>query len=220
MVADIDGDGRLDLLTAHMLNHQLHLHLRQRDGTFKEQPSFGVGEGPVAIAVGDLDGDGKLDIVTANFTSGDVSLLLGKGKGKFHGEQRLVLTASQAAKALSVSANAAPSAIAIADVNGDSLPDIVTANSGTNSVALLLGAGRGRFQSVRTLAVGQQPLGLAVADVTGDGKLDLITANFGSSDLSVLRGSGSGTFAAEERVHADAAPSSLTVVSVGAALPF
>ena len=201
VVADLNGDGRPDLLTAHMLNRHVHLHVAQPDGSFKEKDEFVVGDGPVALAVGEIDGDGKLDIVTANFTSGDVSLLRGKGKGKFHGEQRLALSAPNAKKAAAaLGVNAAPSAIAIADVNGDTFADIVTTDYGSNSISLLLGAGQGRFQSVRTLAVGQQPVALAVADVTGDGKLDLISANLGSSDLSVLRGLGAAGFAPEQRI--------------------
>jgi hypothetical protein len=213
VVADVNGDGRLDIFTAHMHNRQVHLHLAQRDGSFQEQPSFKVGDGPVALAIGDLDGDGKPDLAVANFASGDMSVLLAKGKGDFHREQRLSLNAPAARAAAALNANAAPTAITIADVNGDAVADIITANFGTNSISLLLGAGKGRFQTAQTLAVGAQPTALAVADITGDGKLDLITANAGSADISLLINQGAGNFSSLP-LAAGAAPASLIVADL------
>jgi VCBS repeat protein len=46
------------------------------DGTFRNALNYGVGNNPVAIAVGDLNGDGKPDLATANFGGANVSILL------------------------------------------------------------------------------------------------------------------------------------------------
>jgi hypothetical protein len=99
--------------------------------------------------------------------------------------------------------------MAVADVNGDSNPDLVVANEYTDnggSVGVLLGNGDGTFQSAATYATGgAYPYSVAVADVNGDGKPDLVVANqcannsgnCGNGDngiVGVLLGNGDGTF--------------------------
>jgi FG-GAP-like repeat len=85
------------------------------------------------------------------------------------------------------------------DFNGDGHLDIVTANTATNDVSLLLGLGDGTFQTARNFAAGTRPVGVAAGDFNGDGKLDLAVANQGSGDVSILLGRGDGTFAPEMR---------------------
>ncbi len=89
---------------------------------------------------------------------------------------------------------------AVGDFNGDGRLDVVTANTNTGDVSLLLGLGDGTFQTARNFPVGVQPLGIAVGDFNGDGKLDVAVANSGSGDVSILLGRGDGTFAPERRV--------------------
>ena len=76
--------------------------------------------------------------------------------------------------------------MAIADLNGDGRPDIVTANSESNTVSVLLGNGDGTFSALQSFAVGDSPRAVAVADLTGDGILDLIVANYNGDTISVL----------------------------------
>ena len=91
-----------------------------------------------------------------------------------------------------------PRPSAVADLNGDGRPDIVTTNSADNTVSVLLGNGDGTFQPQQTFAVGRSPRGLAVADLTGDGIPDLVVANYNDNTVSVLMGNGDGTFQPQE----------------------
>jgi hypothetical protein len=80
--------------------------------------------------VADLDGDSVADLAIANSRSNDVSVLLGNGDGSF-----------QAAVSFALSPIAAPESVAVADLDGDSVPDLVTANGGfggTDDVSVLL----------------------------------------------------------------------------------
>jgi hypothetical protein len=99
--------------------------------------------------------------------------------------------------------------VAVADVNGDGIPDLMVANYFSNnsdgSVGVLLGNGDGTFQPAITYATGGSgAVSVAVADVNRDGKPDLIVANAcnndcsgsGESGVGVLLGNGDGTFRA------------------------
>src|SRR5262249_14688594 len=73
-------------------------------------------------------GDGYPDIVVTtngDLNSNDVSVLLGKGNGTFQGPQRFAV-------------GGFPSAVAVADLNGDAHPHLVTANGGSHDVSGLL----------------------------------------------------------------------------------
>lgn len=75
-LADLDGDGRLDLLTGSAAGEGIAVSRGQGDGTFG--PSIAVGStGRVAsVATGDFDGDGRLDLVASSYGDGTVTLLL------------------------------------------------------------------------------------------------------------------------------------------------
>src|SRR5262249_41525088 len=96
-------------------------------------------------------------------------------------------------------------ALVLADVNGDSILDIVATNVCTvshNCLLVLLGNGNGTFKKRQFYPLaGYSSLGLAIADVNHDGKLDAVTGACGSSNcfgengvVSVLLGNGNGTF--------------------------
>jgi hypothetical protein len=96
------------------------------------------------------------------------------------------------------SVGSSPKNIAVADLNGDSIPDLVVTDYGGSSgaVSILLGNGDGTFQDARTQnSGGNGPVDVKVADYSGKGVGDLIVSNYFSDNLSVLLGNGDGTFA-------------------------
>lgn len=88
-----------------------------------------------------------------------------------------------------------PAAIAVADLDHDSEPDLAVLDSSSGDITSLLGDGKGGFVVVATnVTVGALPRSLATGDFNGDGLLDLVTASFMASTVSVLAGEGDGTF--------------------------
>ena len=85
-----------------------------------------------------------------------------------------------------------PGAVMLADLNGDGIPDLIVANSGSNNVLVYPGLGNGQFGPAvndgHGFFTGTDPIGLYVADLTGNGIPDLVVANAGSNDVSVLLG--------------------------------
>src|SRR6476661_8625189 len=84
-----------------------------------------------------------------------------------------------------------PASVSIGDFNGDGKPDLVVANSGSNTASILLntsttGATTPTFASQVTFATGITPTSISIGDINGDGKPDLAVANFGSNDASIL----------------------------------
>ena len=188
-VADVNGDGRPDLLTANFTTRTAGVLLGNGNGTFGTVTTYGTGtnSNPTGIAVADVNGDGKPDLLTANFNTSTAGVLLGTGTGTFG-----------AVTAYSTGTNSRSSSIAVADVNSDGKPDLLTANPGSDTAGVLLGTGTGTFGTVTTYSTGtgSQPYGIAVADVNSDGRLDLLSANYSSSTAGVLLGTGTGTFGA------------------------
>ena len=85
-----------------------------------------------------------------------------------------------------ISVGSAPFSVTVADVNGDGHLDILTANSGNDTVSVRLGDGAGGFSGTTDLAVGSEPRSATVADVNGDGRLDILVANNDGRTVSVL----------------------------------
>jgi hypothetical protein len=200
-VADLNGDGKLDLVVTNACgtssdcseNGSVGVLLGNGDGTFNPAMTFGTGgQGTDSVAVADVNGDGKPDLVVANLCSssgsscsyaepGDVGVLLGNGDGTF---QPVVVYGSGAYGIESAT---------IADLNGDGEPDVVAANlcsstgsscpfSETGNVGVLLGNGSGTLQSAQTYGSGNIGADFIVAaDVNGDGQPDLLVVNLGSS---------------------------------------
>ncbi len=110
------------------------------------------------------------------------------------------ITNSTTAASLSradLATGASPNGLISADFNNDGKLDLAIANSGDNTVSILLGNGNGTFTAQPTLATGSEPWSLTAGDFNNDGKLDLAVTNFANgavSTVSIFIGNGGGTF--------------------------
>ena len=90
-----------------------------------------------------------------------------------------------------------PVALAVADLNGDGTPDIVTVNRHDGTISILQGNGDGTFTGVAVLPVGSFPTSIAVADLNGDGAADLAIVDSNDGTVSVLLSRSDGGFASQ-----------------------
>jgi hypothetical protein len=122
-VADFNGDGLADIAVANCYNSQnLDVLLSNGNTTFTSLELPGaVGDqydDPAEVATGDLNGDGIPDLVLSNPYSVQIGILLGKGDGTF-----------VAGPVLPVPGEAWAGEAAVADFNGDGIPDLITTAS-------------------------------------------------------------------------------------------
>ena len=183
-IAELDGDGTPDIVVSNRGGNTVSVLLGNGDGTFQPQETFPTGTTPRSVIAADLTPGGPVDILTANLGDDTASILVGRGDGTF----------SYGAQQSAPVAPLAPFQVVVADLTGDGIPDIITANRQDSSVSVLLGNRDGSFQTKETYPTGEGPFSVAVADLTGDGIPDIITANYESATVSVLLGNGDGTF--------------------------
>ena len=183
-IAELDGDGTPDIVVSNRGGNTVSVLLGNGDGTFQPQETFPTGTTPRSVAAAELAPDGPVELLTANLGDDTASILTGRGDGTF----------SYGAQQTAPAPPLAPFQVVVADLNGDGIPDIVTANRQNSSVSVLLGNRDGSFQTKETFPTGQGPFSVAIADLTGDGIPDIITGNYESATVSVLLGNGDGTF--------------------------
>jgi hypothetical protein len=183
-VANINNDGKSDLVVASDSISEFSVLLGNGDGTFQAAIDTGTGFTPNSIAVGDFNGDGIADVAVAG-GSNMLSIFFGKGNGTFQAPVNYTVDAS-------------PQAVAVGDFNGDGKPDLAIGTS--HGIDILLNKGNGTFQAGSTLATGDSVFSFAVGDFNGDHKLDLAASTRMNSSpfqaVSVFLGNGDGTLQA------------------------
>ena len=125
-LADVNADGKLDLLTANRTAGTVSVLLGNGLGSFAAAAGspFAAGSQPFQITTGDFNHDGKVDVAVTNLTGASVSVLNGNGTG-----------ALAAPTAFAVGSQ--PEGIAAADANEDGLADLLAANAVGGSISLL-----------------------------------------------------------------------------------
>jgi hypothetical protein len=126
-----------------------------------------------------------VDLAVANQTAGTVSILHGNGDGTFTVEPTLTLPSG-----------AGPTAIAVADFNGDGFADLAVVNKNANTVSIFLGNGDETFQTPTTLTTGNAPTSIVAQAFNPNAPaiIDLAVTNSTDNTLQIFIGNGKGTF--------------------------
>ena len=187
VIADVNGDGRVDLVVGNGDGQAVSLLFGNGDGTFQVHVEITAGVTPFAVAVGDFNNDHKPDLAVTSVGNASVSILPGNGDGTF---QTPIVSPPGSGSAYGQ--------FAVSDFDGDSILDIATASFHSPTLSVLLGKGDGTIQSPRVITLPQpaNPQSLITSDLDGDGRVDLIVGNSFSDNapLRVLFGNGDGTF--------------------------
>jgi large repetitive protein len=181
--ADLNGDGRADLVAGNSSSNDVSIFLGSGGGAFASEIRVTTGPSPSALVVRDLDGDARPDLAVADRGdgpdfAGDVTLLRGRGDGTFASMGR-------------IGVQGAVLDMALGDFDADANPDLalvvgalpsLSFYSGTE-IALLNGLGDGTFGPEKRFIAASGTVRIAVADFNGNGRDDVVMTGTPQQDL-------------------------------------
>ena len=201
-IADINGDGFLDIITPNFSNNTLTVLTNNGHGGFGSNATIAVGKEPDFVTAVDINNDGHIDLVSVNFGASTLTVLTNDGRGNFDSNATL-------------NVGGGPQMVLAADINGDSKPDLISANiNNPSALTIYTNNGKGGFGFNATLTVGKGAYWVVAVDITGDGKMDLVAANAGANTLTVLTNNGIGGFGSNATIALGSSPGWLTAVDV------
>jgi hypothetical protein len=155
---------------------------------------------PFSMTTGDLDGDGREDVLVSLFRS-QFAVVLARPDRKL------------AAPAM-VGTDKPSVWLAAADLDGDAILDVATANPAGNDVSVLLGKGDGNFRTQVPYPAGPAPIAVALGDLDGDGRIDIATGNVDAKGVWVLLAEPDGGFGQATGYPAGENPASVAIADL------
>ena len=173
-VADMNGDGLVDLIVTCPASVVVSILLGQGDGSFKPRQDYRTPGAFRGIGLLDATGDGVIDLVTGDY-SDDALVVISGFAGSATPQVRRFLS------------GVAPFDLCVGDFNGDGVPDVAQANTNSRSVSIHFGRPDGGFGVLVS-----EPLTatqVTEAKIDGDSSPDVLVAA-GSYAASILTGGG------------------------------
>jgi len=204
--ADMDSDGRQDLVVALFSADSVVVLKGDGAGGFVAGSSVAAGQGPVAVVVLDVTQDGRPDVVVASALSSTITVLANNGNGGFDAVD-------------TVQPGIQPMALTAVDLDADGRMDVAAALGDGRVAVLRTNAGGGLAEAV-LVGCGVYPTSITASDVDRDGDMDLVVANQLGDSVSVIRNDGAGIFTSLTERAAGQGPAAVTSVELApGALP-
>ncbi len=185
--ADLNGDGRPDMIVGNEGSSGVSVLIGQAGGGFAPAVNYNTGPVPGEVGIADFDGDGVLDFVVGHYNTNTVVIMRGTGTGTF-------------TTGVTLTGPPHPEGLAAADLNGDGMLDLAacgyaSSSTGTSSVWLNTGTPGGAlaFGSRSDYAVGAWPNSIRAGRFATN-RTGLVTANYNGASLTILDNDGTGHF--------------------------
>lgn len=180
--ADFNDDGDQDVAIADTGDSggYLAVYLGDGRGGFVESARLTSLSVPNDLVAADFDGDGHLDIAVADWDffaaeegeNDGVYLFYGQGNGKFR-EGDVLIDGS------------GPTSLDTADIDGDSLADLVVSNALSNTISIFYGTQNDTLVEDLPLESGLLPFDITLSDLNNDDLLDVVTADLAEGTLTM-----------------------------------
>ena len=181
-LGDFNDDGIPDVVMANRYENRFTIVFGVGDGSFTGSVFWELPEAVFGVTPADFDLDGDLDLATTsngNYDEGFLAIFHGDGAGGLSMAQNLTGTRYWGSPA-------------VADLSGDSYPDIVLIPTSDQVLHVLTGDGSGTFQMPQACGTVSNPRSSAIADFDGNGWLDVATASRYMPVIALNRGAGGG----------------------------
>ncbi|MFA6467510.1 MAG: VCBS repeat-containing protein [Bacteroidota bacterium] len=179
---NINNDGIDDIILVHRDQNQIEVLLSSIKDSAYTSSLYPVHFYPEHAIIGDLTNDKVPDIISYGKLSSGISVLQGKGNGKFNPFKILF-------------ENIPVSECALIALNGDNIPDIAIHNWLTNETTIHLGLGRFKFSEQTVLSFSQDTVQTLFSDFNNDAIADVAVLSIQNNTLQILDGDGLGNFA-------------------------
>ncbi len=218
---DLNDDGNMDIVTADRglladpreerpANDELSVLLGDAKGGFARQtPSLKTGFGPYAVVIANVDGLKWPDIVVANFHEvrhRDVTAFLNLHTENIFKPVEIRMPEESLGYARQKDGEGVPlytkpglTSIAVQDVNGDGLRDLLAAAWSSDAIIFMAGDKDAIFANPRIFSAPGAPRDLRLGDLNGDGKTDMAVVYYATAEVGVWYGDGSGNFVEHTR---------------------
>ena len=172
-LADFNEDGFADLMFGTeqaLIEGKARLFLGDASERLLPGPSFPMMPSFERVESADLNRDGHVDLL--GLKDNTLWVFLGSGRGSFTQASTFPLPLPTRE-------------LAVVELDGDGLPDVVALHAQSAEVSLLHGTRQGVLHPWGRLAVGRRPSGAAAADLNGDGVPELVVAEADDNTVSV-----------------------------------
>ncbi|MFO0874405.1 MAG: FG-GAP-like repeat-containing protein, partial [Phycisphaerales bacterium] len=192
-IADLDGDKANDIAVVQSESNQLVVFFNDGTGGFGPGQYMAAGPDPQSVCPLDLDDDKDIDLLVVNFGAKEptgpldtpsVTVHINLGNGTF-------------APAVAYEVGLGATALADGDLNGDGIPEAVTANKIAGTISVLVGLADGTFLPAVDLDAGGFPTAIAAGDFDNDAAADidiavLVDDGMGGQKLNLFRNDSTG----------------------------
>jgi hypothetical protein len=182
VTADLDNDGRADIITSNFSANSISVFKNlSTGGTLSLAPhtSYGAGTNPSFVTVGDLNNDARLDIIVSNYSSNSISI--------FKNVSSVGNISLESPETVSFSATN----ISLSSLNGDIKPDFSTGRISNGKVSVLentyQGTGSFSFGANVDFTTGNFDTYAATCDLDGDGKPEIAATNTLFNNVTILK---------------------------------
>lgn len=177
-IADLNADGRDDLVVTNLGTYFVLVYLQDANGTLASPQTVPALGATNKVAIHDLDGNGRRDLVVSRGAEIAVLLQSDAPAGEL----------GSFAVSGSYGTGASAETIAVGDLDGDSWPDLAVANMDAHTVSVLFGRSDapGTFASAMSVPIGHPCSDVAIGDFNGDQRPDLVVASGGDGALTLL----------------------------------